>query len=66
MIVAGRTAQQGEPFGLVQKEVNKMTNDLALLQGLAAIVGQLLDGPQSDQTDSMDQLISAYDVCNEA
>lgn len=43
-----------------------MTNDLALLQGLAAIVGQLLDGPQSDQTDSMDQLISAYDVCNEA
>lgn len=27
-------------------------------------VGLLLDGPQNDQTDAMDNVISAYDECN--
>lgn len=40
-----------------------MTRNLERLQALAFAVGALLDGPQSDQTDTMDAVITAYDWC---
>lgn len=36
-------------------------SDVELLVAVVSAVGRLLDGPQDDKSDAMDELISAYD-----